>query len=81
MFRIDGVKLSSTASKRRSGLRAKFTQRVEKLETAVKTILDRQRAADAAELEPDIVAKPTERIARHTKNAPAVAGMARDASE
>ena len=70
MFAIDGVKLPRNASKRRSGLRAEFTQRAEKLETAVKTMLDRHRAADAAEREPDIAARTTKRIARLTMNAP-----------
>ena len=41
MFAIDAVKLPSNASKHRSGTRAKFAQRAEKLEAAAKTILDR----------------------------------------
>lgn len=64
MFAIDGVKLPSNASKHRSGTRAEFTQRAEKLEAAAKTMLDRHRATDARDLEPDVAAKTTARIAR-----------------
>ncbi|MDP1858754.1 MAG: transposase [Gemmatimonadaceae bacterium] len=69
MFAIDGVKLPSNASKHRSGTRAEFTQRAEQLETAAKTMLERHRATDALELEPDVAAKTTARIARLTKDA------------
>ncbi len=69
MFAIDGVKLPSNASKHRSGTRAEFTQRAEKLEAAAKTMLDRHRETDTAELEPDLAAKTTERIARLTRDA------------
>ena len=69
MFAIDGVKLPSNASRHRSGARAEFTQRAEKLEAAAQTMLDRHRATDAAELEPDVAAKTTARIARLTKDA------------
>ena len=64
MFAIDGVKWPSNASKHRSGTRAEFTQRADKLETAAQAMLDRHRAADALELEPDVAAKMTARIAR-----------------
>jgi hypothetical protein len=64
MFAIDGVKLPSNASKRRSGTRAEFTQRAEKLEAAAQTMLERHRATDALDLEPDVAAKTTARIAR-----------------
>ncbi len=69
MFAIDGVKLPSNASKHRSGTRAEFTQRAEKLEAAATTMLDRHRAADALALEPDVAAKETARIARLTRDA------------
>ena len=69
MFAIDGVKLPSNASKHRSGTRAEFTQRAEKLETAAQTMLDRHRATDALELEPDVAAKTTARVARLTRDA------------
>ena len=69
MFAIDGVKLPSNASKHRSGTRDEFTQRAEKLERAAKTMLERHRETDAAELEPDVAAKTTARIARLTQDA------------
>ena len=69
MFAIDGVKLPSNASKHRSGTRAEFTQRAEKLEKAAQTMLDRHRATDAPELEPDVAAKTTARIERPTRDA------------
>ena len=69
MFAIDGVKLPSNASMHRSGTRAEFTQRAEKLEKAAQAMLDRHRATDGLELEPDIAAKTTTRIARLTQDA------------
>ena len=69
MFAIDGVKLPSNASKHRSGTRAEFTQRAEKLEAAAQTMLDRHRAADTLDLEPDVAAKTTARVARLTRDA------------
>ena len=69
MFAIDGVKLPINASKHRSGTRAEFAQRAEKLETAAQAMLDRHRATDALELEPDVAAKTTARIARLTQDA------------
>ena len=69
MFAIDGVKLPSNAAKQRSGTRAAFTQRAEKLEAAAQTMLDRHLGTDALELEPDVAAKTTTRIARLTKDA------------
>ena len=69
MLVIDAVKLPSSASKHRSGTRAEFTQRAEKLETAAKTMLDRHRATDALVREPDVAAKTMARIARLTQEA------------
>ena len=69
MFAIDGVKLPSNASKHRSGTRAEFTQRAEKLEAAAQTMLDRHRAMDALPREPDVAAKTTARVARLTRDA------------
>jgi transposase len=46
MFAIDGVKLPSNASKHRSGTRAEFTERAEKLERVAKQMLDQHRARD-----------------------------------
>ena len=47
MLAIDGVKLPSHASTHRSGTRAEFTRRAEKVETAATTMRDRHRATDA----------------------------------
>lgn len=47
MFAIDGVKLPSNASKAKSGTRADFLHRAEKMEAAVKKRLDGHRQADA----------------------------------
>ena len=47
MFAIDGVKLPSNASKTRSGTRADFLRRAEKMEAAAKKMLDRHREADS----------------------------------
>ena len=69
MFAIDGVKLPSNASKHRSGTRTDFTKRAEKLETAARVMLDRHRATDALDLEPDVAAKTTACIARLTRDA------------
>jgi len=69
MFAIDGVKPPSNASKHRSGARAEFAQRAEKLEQAAQRMLDRHRAADTAELDADAAAKTTARIARLTQDA------------
>ncbi len=69
MFAIDGVKLPSNASKHRSGTRADFTQRAEKLEAAATTMLKRHRETDALDVEPDVAAKTTARIARLTQDA------------
>ncbi len=64
MFAIDGVKLPSNASKRRSGTRAELAERATKLEAAAATMLARHRAADAAPVEPDLVAKEATRIGK-----------------
>lgn len=69
MFAIDGVKLPSNASKRRSGTRAEFAQQATKLEAAVETMLARHRTADGAPTEPTLLAKEQQRIAALTKDA------------
>lgn len=48
MFAIDGVKLSSNASKHRSGTRADFLAKANKLERVAKQMLDRHQVNDAA---------------------------------
>jgi len=48
MFAVDGVKLPSNASKSWSGTRADFGKKVAKMERAVRYLVKRHRAADAA---------------------------------
>jgi transposase len=69
MFAIDGVKLPSNASKRRSGTRADFERRATKLEATAQQILARHRATDALPTEPTLAAKEAKRIARLEKDA------------
>jgi len=69
MFAIDGVKLPSNASKRRSGTRAEFARQAEKLEKAAKTMLVRHREEDAKAVEPTVRAKEIKRIERLRRDA------------
>jgi hypothetical protein len=69
MFAIDGVKLPSNASKRRSGTRGDFERQAAKLEAAVATMLARHREADALPSEPTLAAKERDRIARLEQDA------------
>ena len=62
MFAIDGVKLPSNASKQKSGTRADFVHRAEKIEAAVVRMLQRHRASDLADVEPSLDTKARERI-------------------
>ena len=57
MFAIDGVKLPSNASKRRSGTRADFERQATKLEATAHAILQRHRVADALPTEPPLPEK------------------------
>jgi transposase len=69
MFAIDGVKLPSNASKRRSGTRADFERQAAKLEATAQTILARHRAADALPPEPPLGEKDRRRVARLERDA------------
>ena len=69
MFAIDGVKLPSNASKHRSGTRAEFLARAEKLERAAKVILDHHRANDSGTPPDDPTRKAAERIERMKREA------------
>jgi transposase len=69
MFAIDGVKLPSNASKRRSGTRAEFERHAAKLEGTAHTILARHRAADGLPAEPPLAEKDRRRVERLTKDA------------
>jgi hypothetical protein len=69
MFAIDGVKLPSNASKRRSGTRAEFARQAEKLEKAAKTMLARHREEDEKAVEPTIREKEVKRVERLQRDA------------
>jgi hypothetical protein len=69
MFAIDGVKLPSNASKRRSGTRADFERQAEKYETSAREILARHRATDALPTEPPLEAKEQQRLERLQQDA------------
>lgn len=69
MFAIDGVKLSSNASKARSGTRADFERHAEKLEAAAKVMLARHRQSDELPAEPDLNAKEVVRVKRIERDA------------
>jgi transposase len=69
MFAIDGVKLPSNASKYRSGTRADFLARAEKLEQAAKVMLDRHRANDHEPPPTDPSRKAAERSERMKREA------------
>jgi transposase len=69
MFAIDGVKLPSNASKHRSGTRADFLARAEKLERAAKVMLDRHRANDNNSSPEDPNGKSAVRIERMKREA------------
>ena len=74
MFAIDGVKLPSNASKRRSGTRSEFERQATKLEAAAKTMLARHREADAKPVEPDLLTKEAKRIERLERDAAQIRG-------
>jgi hypothetical protein len=69
MFAIDGVKLPSNASKHRSGTRADFLARAQKLEQAAKVMLDRHRANDDNPSPEDPNGRATVRIERMKREA------------
>jgi transposase len=69
MFAIDGVKLPSNASKRRSGMRADFERQAEKYEGMAQQILARHRATDALPTEPPLAAKEQQQVDRLEQDA------------
>jgi transposase len=69
MFAIDGVKLPSNASKRKSGTRAEFGRQADKLEKVVRTMLARHREEDERAIEPDLRAKEVKRVERLHRDA------------
>jgi hypothetical protein len=64
MFAIDGVKLPSNASKRRSGTRADFERQAAKYEAAAHQMLARHRATDALPAEPPLDEKEQRQVER-----------------
>lgn len=64
LFAIDGVKLPSNASKHRSGTRAQFLERAQKMEAAAGAMLDRHQHNDAGSGESQVDAKALERVKR-----------------
>jgi hypothetical protein len=69
MFAIDGVKLPSNASKRRSGTRADFERQAAKCEAAAQAMVARHRGEDARPVEPAPDAKAEARRARLERDA------------
>jgi hypothetical protein len=69
MFAIDGVKLPSNASKRKSDSRADYQRQADKMEAAARAILARHRENDALPVEPDLAAKEARTLDRLTKEA------------
>jgi len=76
-FAIDGVKLPSNASKRRSGTRADFERQATKLETAAQAMLTQHQAQDAAEAGPPPDGPGTPR----TREKARLARLERDAAQ
>lgn len=74
MFAIDGVKLPGNASKQRSGTRADFLRRAEKMEAAAQKMLEKHRQADAG----GAPAVPAEREARQLARLQAEAKKTRE---
>ena len=68
MFAIDGVKLPSNASKHRSGTRAEFLEKAEKLERVAKQMLDQHAARDHAGCDAPET-KVRQRVERMTREA------------
>jgi transposase len=62
MFAIDGVKLPSNASKEWSGTRADFEKKIDKMECAIKYLLKRHRATDAADQDESLKAARVKQI-------------------
>ncbi|WP_428609533.1 transposase, partial [Sedimenticola sp.] len=62
MFAIDGCKLPSNASKEWSGTHAELKKKRQKIDRAVRRMLQRHREQDHTELAPDIQAREKEQI-------------------
>ncbi len=62
MFAIDGCKLPSNASKEWSGTHAELRKKKQKIDRAVRRMLQRHREQDVAEEQPDIHGREVEQI-------------------
>lgn len=62
MFAIDGCKLPSNASKEWSGTHAELKKKKQKIDRAVRRMLQRHREQDTAEQQPDIHAREVKQI-------------------
>jgi transposase len=80
MFAIDGVKLPSNASKHKSGTRADFTRRAQKLEAAAQTMLTRHRENDR-QPEPSLDTREQQRLARYQQEAAQLRNWLKDHPE
>ena len=68
MFAIDGCKLPSNASKEWSGTKADFEKKIEKMETAIKRMVEKHCAQDQAPTEVAEETKETQYIEKLQKN-------------
>jgi transposase len=62
MFAIDGCKLPSNASKEWSGTHAELRKKKQKIDRAVRRMLQRHREQDSADQQPDIQAREVKQI-------------------
>jgi transposase len=69
MLAIDGVKLSSNASKHKSGTRADFERQAGKLEATAKALLARHQTADGEPVERDDTGHIAHKLARLRRDA------------
>ena len=69
MFAIDGVKLPSNASKRKSGRRADFLRQAAKMEAAAQSMLARHRENDQSPIEANLTAKEARQIEKLEREA------------
>src|SRR5213596_1664618 len=81
MFAIDGVKLPSNASKEWSGTRADFEKKVEKMQRAVKYLVKRHRAADAADEDESLKAARVKQIKTLKASVTKVKGFLKDRAD
>jgi transposase len=81
MFAIDGVKLPSNASKEWSGTRADFEKKIDKMERAIKYLIKRHRAADAADQDESLKAARAKQIKTLKASVAKVKGFLKDRAD